>query len=78
MIIAAPSPHHVRTAVDAQTMGDLGAADQVFGEFAVVGNEPAQIHDPADRGILGGVGDVGGGAVVDIAGSPVGQCPCTR
>jgi len=39
----------------------------VFGEFVDVGDEPAQIHNPPNAGVLGGVGDDGGGAVVGVA-----------
>ena len=59
-------PHHVGAAVDAQRVGDLGAAGQVFGQVVVVGDESSEVHDPPNTGLPRGVRHDGGGTVVGI------------
>ena len=59
-------PHHVGTAVEAQRMGDLGTAGQVFGQVVLVGDEPAEIHDPPNAGFLCRGRHIGGGTIVGV------------
>ena len=59
-------PHYVGTAVEAQRIGDLGTAGQVFGQVVLVGDEPAKVHDPPNAGFLCRVRHIGGGTIVGV------------
>ena len=67
MIIAAPSHTTSGPPSTLNACGHLGPAGQVLGQLAFVGHEPAEVHDAPHAGLLGGVGDVGGGRVVGVA-----------
>ena len=48
MIIAAPSHTTSGPPSMLECVGDLGAAGQVLGQVAVVGDEPAEVDDATD------------------------------
>src|SRR5262249_37672025 len=60
-------PHHIGSALHAQCVRHLGTTDQVFGEYVIVGDEPAQVYDPPDACILRRICDIGSGEIVSVA-----------